>query len=313
MKTYCVVIEPATVSVLEIQMPVPTEASNVATVPPKAVWTVVPSVPMPSDPNVPVPMAVEFAPVAPIVRMTHVKTRDHGALVTTPGVVRATVETPSVGLEMSKPIRGVNVSVPVEAQVINPPARTSYTFPALQSLAEMRVKSVAAQRPSSPVATSAAPDAIGGSTSMSAKYCLLMVSSARVERDGELDRVADGERDAREVALDDQHAGGGCREAPGIRDRLHGQRRDRADDLVLCRGPGAGRRDRPCRPRFGGFRKERRVGLRAHAGARPPADEVPIEGRDPGCPVADPLFAEVRQYGRGHQSSLVVQRPGRAE
>jgi len=125
MKTYCVVIEPATVSVLEIQIPVPTEASKVATVPPKAVCTVVPSVPMPSEPNVPVPMAVEFAPLAPIVRITHVKMRCHGAFVTTPGVVSAIVETPSVGLEMSNPMRGVNVSVHVDAQVISPPARTS--------------------------------------------------------------------------------------------------------------------------------------------------------------------------------------------
>ncbi len=61
----------------------------------------------------------------------------------------------------------------------------------------------------------------------------------------------------------------------------------------------------PTTARFSGFRKERRVALRRRAGTRPPADEVPIEGRDAAAAIRNPLLAQIGQDD-GHGSGLLT-------
>src|SRR5574341_1263412 len=118
-----VVNDPATVNVLRIVMSLLTVASTEADVPPKVSATAVPAPPPPLVTNMPLPMHVEFAPAAPIVRNTRRKDRNHGWLVVAPGVVTA-MEAPSAAPAVP-PYSGVIVRVPVAAKDMMPPASTA--------------------------------------------------------------------------------------------------------------------------------------------------------------------------------------------
>src|SRR4030095_4147438 len=112
MKAYIGVTVPATDSVQPMQMPVEIDTSTVAEVPPTT-W--VPG----SDPaagipvwNAPQPITVEFAPGAPTVRTTQVKSSVQGCAVVAPGVVSATTLAPIVIRATVKPPRGGVVNAP---------------------------------------------------------------------------------------------------------------------------------------------------------------------------------------------------------
>src|SRR4029434_9069496 len=128
MKAYIGVTVPATDSVQPMQMPVEIDTSTVAEVPPNT-W-VPGSEPAAGIPvwNAPQPITVEFAPGAPLVRPTQVKSSVQGCAVVAPGVVSATTLAPIVIPATVKPQRGVIVRVPVAANDMMPPAVTRYIF-----------------------------------------------------------------------------------------------------------------------------------------------------------------------------------------
>ena len=114
--------EPATLCVLVNVKKLFTVASNAQEVPPKGRTMLELAVAAtPPDQKTPVPIIVEFAPEAPIVRTTHDERRYQGPDSDETGVVRV-IEVPNVVPGADVPRPGETISVPEAPVVIKPPA-----------------------------------------------------------------------------------------------------------------------------------------------------------------------------------------------
>jgi len=164
--TNCVVHDPATDSVLEIQIDCATEWSYVAAVPPNV--TCRPEFAVAATPpemKNPCPRIVAFAPPgAPVALQHNIIFRYHGPDSDDAGTVCA-IDAPSVvpaALEVL--IDGLIVNAPVAAVVINPPASSTYTLPGLESYAGISAYCIEFHMPTAVVAVFAANgSAIAGS------------------------------------------------------------------------------------------------------------------------------------------------------